>query len=70
MLFHSKKTYLLPSVWPGTEYTCALIEKKCLLICIESYRGVPYSDTGRVDRNADILLMVNINPIRKRFFRG
>ena len=25
MLFHSKKAFFLPSVWPGTEYTWALI---------------------------------------------
>ena len=25
MLFHSKKALLLPAVWPGTEYTWALI---------------------------------------------
>ena len=25
-------------------------EKKSLLICFESYQGIPYSHTGRVDR--------------------
>ena len=34
---HSKKAFLLPSVWPETEYTCAIIWKKSLLICFESY---------------------------------
>ena len=42
MLFHSKKALLLPSVWPGTEYTWALIWKKSLIICFESYQGIPY----------------------------
>ena len=42
MLFHSKKVLLLPSVWPGTEYTWALIWKKSLIICFESYQGIPY----------------------------
>ena len=42
MLFHSNKALLLPSVWPGTEYTWALIWKKSLLICFESYQGIPY----------------------------
>ena len=43
MLVHSKKAFLLPSVWPGIEYTWALISKKSLLICFESYQGIPYS---------------------------
>ena len=30
------------SVWPGTEYTWALIWKKSLLIYFESYQGIPY----------------------------
>ena len=38
MLFHSKKALLLPTVWPGTEYTWALIWKKSLLIYVESYQ--------------------------------
>ena len=42
MLFHSKKALLLPLVWPGTEYTWALIWKKSLIICFESYQGIPY----------------------------
>ena len=70
MLFHSKEAFLLPSVWPGTEYTWALIEIKWLIICIESYQGIPYSHTGRVDRNVNILPMVNINLIFKRLCRG
>ena len=64
-LFHSKRTFLLLSVWPGTEYTWALIWKKSLLICFESYQGIPYSHTGRVDSSVNTLLMVNINPIWK-----
>ena len=67
MLFHSKKAFLLLSVWPGTEYTWALICKKSLLICFESYQGIPYSHTGREDRNVNTLLMVNINPISNRY---
>ena len=43
MLFHSKEAFLLPSVWPGTEFTWALIYKKSLLICFESHQGIPYS---------------------------
>ena len=35
-LAHSKNTFLLPSVWPGTEHTRALISKKSLLICFKS----------------------------------
>ena len=61
-----QKAFFLPSVWPETEYTWALIWKKSLLICFESYQGIPYSHTGRVDRNVNTLLMVNINPICKR----
>ena len=49
MLLHSRKTFLLPSVWQGTEYTWTLIEEKILLICFERYQGIPYSHTGRVD---------------------
>ena len=48
MLVHSKKAFFLPSVWPGIEYTWALISKKSLLICFESYQGIPYSHTDRV----------------------
>ena len=67
MLFLSKKILLpLSAVWPGTEYTWALILKKSLLICFESYQGTPYSHTGRVDRNVNTLLMVNINPLCKK----
>ena len=66
MSFLSKKVFLLPSVWPGTKYTWALIWKKSLLICFGSYQGILYSHTGRVDRNVNTLLMVNINPICKR----
>ena len=59
-LFHSKKTFLLPSVWPRIEYTLAHISKKSLICFDESYQGIPYSYTGRVDRNANILLMVKL----------
>ena len=47
ILVHFKKVFLLPSVWPRTEYTRALIWKKGLLICFESYPGygIPYSPT-------------------------
>ena len=41
MIVDSKNAFTLPSVWP---------EKKSLLICLESYQGIPYSHTGRVDR--------------------
>ena len=53
-----------------TEYTWALIWDKSLLICFERYQGIQYSYTGRVDRNVNTLLIVNINPICKRKFRG
>ena len=61
MLFIPKKALRLPSVWPGTEYTWALICKKSLLVCFESYQGIPYSHTRRVgiDSNVNTLLMVN-----------
>ena len=42
LLFYSNKAFLLPSVWLGTEYTWALIGNKSLLICFESYLGIPY----------------------------
>ena len=66
MLSHSKKSFLLPSVWLGAKYTWALIERRSLLICFKSYRSVPYFRTCRADRNANPLLMVTINPIYKR----
>ena len=50
MLVNYKKLSLLPSVWPRTEYTWALIWKRSLLICLERYQGIPYSHTGREDR--------------------
>ena len=50
MVVHSKKASLLPSVWPDREYTWALIWKKSLLICFESFQRIPYSLTGKVDR--------------------
>ena len=49
MLIHSIKLFLLPSFWPGTEYTWVLIWKKRLLICFENYQGIPYFHLGRVD---------------------
>ena len=64
--FLSNKAFLLPSVWLGAEYTCALIWKKSLLICFESYQGIPISHTGRLGRNVSTLLMVNISPICKK----
>ena len=70
MLFHSKKAFLLPVVWPGTEYTRTLIWKNSLLVCFESYQSIPYIHTGRVDSDVNTLLMVNINPRRKWQFRG
>ena len=70
MLFHSKKAFLLPSVWPGRRYIWEIIWKKSLLICSESYQGVPYFHTDRVDRNMSTLLVVYTNPISKRWFRG
>ena len=39
MLVNSKKAFLFSSVWSGTEYTQALIWKKSLVICFESYQG-------------------------------
>ena len=66
MLFHFKKTFVLSSVWSGREHTWAIIWKKSLLICFKSYQDILYSHKGRVDRNLNILLMVNINPICTR----
>ena len=54
---------LLHSDRPGTVYTSVLIWKKSLLICFESYHGILYSHTDRVDWNLNILFMVSINPI-------
>ena len=63
MSFHSNKAFLLPSLWLEAEYICALIWKKSLLISFESYQGIPNSHTGRVDRNVNTFLMVNIIPV-------
>ena len=63
MLFYSKKALLFPSVWPGTEYTWALILKESLLICLESCQGISlFPDRQRVDRNVNTFLMVHIKP--------
>ena len=40
--------------------------KEELTNCFESYQRILYSDTGRVDRNVNTLLMVNLNPLCKR----
>ena len=61
-----RKSFLSPSVWPRREYTWTLNWKQSLLICFESYQGIPYSHTGRVDRNVNTLIMVNIKLICKR----
>ena len=66
MIAHSKKTFILPSVWVGTEYNRVPIWKKSLLIVFENYHGIPCCQIGRVDRFMHTLLMVNINPICKR----
>ena len=66
MFFHSKKASYLSSVWPGKEYVWALIWKKSLLICFENYQGISYAHTGRVDKNVNTLIIININPICKR----
>ena len=46
MIVHSKKSFLLTSVCPGTGYAW---EELLIDLCCESYQGVPYSHTGRVD---------------------
>ena len=68
MLVHSKKAFLLYSVWPGTEYNWALIWKKSLLICFENYQGIYFLFLHRQSRQRMVnnLLMVIINPIWKR----
>ena len=66
MIVYCKKLFLLPSVWPGTEYSWALIWKRSLLICFESYPGIPYFHTGSKQKMVNTLLMVNINYICKR----
>ena len=43
MLVHLKIALFLSSVWPGAEYTWALIWKNNQPICFESYHGIPYS---------------------------
>ena len=67
MLVHSKKIFLLPSAWQGTEYTWGLIWKKSLLIGFQSYHAISYSHNSRVDRRCGVntLLMVNIKLICK-----
>ena len=50
ILVQSKNIFLLPSVWSGTDYSWALIWKKCLLIYSENYQGIPYSSKIRVGR--------------------
>ena len=60
MLFHCKIAFFLPSVWSGTEYTLALIWIKKLLIYFESYQGISYSHTSRVDRNVITLLYLQV----------
>ena len=50
ILVLSKKAFLLPSVCPGTEHTWIFIWEKSLLISFESYQGVPYSHTSKVER--------------------
>ena len=41
-----------------------------ILLCFESYQGVSYSHTGRIDKNGMVntLLMINVNHICKRLF--
>ena len=41
MLVHSKKAFLLPSVWPGTEYIWAFIWKKAYLFALKATRTFP-----------------------------
>ena len=52
MLSHSIMAFLLPSVWPETEYSCYLGThlKEELTNLFESYQGIRYSYTDRVDR--------------------
>ena len=69
MLVHPKKAFLLPSVWPGTEYTWVLIWKKSLLTCFESYQWMyslfPHRQSKQ--KMVDTSLIVNINPICQIF---
>ena len=62
MLVHFKKAFPLTSLGHSFERRAYY-----LLLRFESYLGIPYSHTGRVYRGT--LLMVNINPICKRYFR-
>ena len=52
MLSHSIMAFLLLSVWPETEYSCYLGThlKEELTNLFESYQGIRYSYTDRVDR--------------------
>ena len=49
MLPHSRKTFVFLSAWPGTEYTYAVMLKRILLTCLESYQGFSYYHTCKVD---------------------
>ena len=51
-----KKAFLFSFSLARNRYTWSLVCKKGLLICFESYQGILYSHTGKVD----------INPICKR----
>ena len=65
-LSHSKKSLLVLSVWPGTEYTWALIWKKSLLICFENYQGIPYFFPYRQSRQEFEHFANGEHPICKR----
>ena len=63
LLAPSKKRVLLSlSVWPAREYTWTLIWKKSLLICFESYQGVPYSHRQSRKRMMKTFIIVTLSP--------
>ena len=59
MLVHFKKAFPLTPLGHSFERRAYY-----LLLCFESYQGIPYSHTGRVDTS----LMININPICNLFY--
>ena len=60
IMWSPRKAFLSPSVWPRREYIWTINWNKSLLICFESYQGIPYSHTSRVDRNVnEIVWRVN-----------
>ena len=65
-----KKAFLSPSVWARREYIWKLNRKESLLICFENCHGVTCSYRQSSNRIMNTFIIVNINLICKRKFRG